>query len=108
MWLNMVGKRKKEKPTYVKVSFVLREKDIPMAKDFLGHKTTEQGLLEFLRTLGIKSYEYEFGQIVTQPSFKKFEGDNGIRGVKFDSVWLPLPVQLKGLKNKKRRVKRRK
>lgn len=100
--------RKKEKPTYVKVSFVIREKDIPRKKDFLGHKTTEQGLLEFLQGLGIKSYEYTFGEIVTQPSRKQFEGSNGIRGKLFESIWLPKPVKLNGLKKKSKRKSKRK
>ena len=104
----MDGKRKKEKPIYVKVSFVIREKDIPRKKDWWGNKTTEQGLMEFLHSLGIKSYEYTFGEIVTVKTYKQFEGNNGLRGKHFDSVWLPKPVQLKGLKQKKKRKTKRK
>lgn len=101
----MVGKRKKkkEKPVYVKITFVIRKKDIPKKKDWWGHTTSEEGLKEFLHSLGIKSYEYEFGQIVTKPAIKEFEGNKGIRGKSFGSVWLPKPVKLKGLKKKTKR-----
>lgn len=101
----MKKNKRKQKPTYVKITFVLKEKDIPSKKGFMGYKTKEDGLKVLLKSLGITNYAYEFGQIVTEPSYKKFDGSKSLRGKYFDSVWMPRPVRLEVQKKKK--VKKR-
>jgi len=92
----MVNKKRKQKPVYVKITFLLMEKDIVQRKSPNDrYKSHEEGLRQLLRSIGITNYKYEFGTFERKPSHIEFESDSSLRGKYFSSAFLPKPVKLK-------------
>ena len=89
-------KKTKQQKEYVKITFLMKQKDIPQRKSpHERHRSYEEGLKQLLASIGIKNFLYEFGQFKRQPSTIDFVSSKSLRGKYFSSVFLPKPVKLK-------------